>query len=61
MESIEDAQGFSGKTPITPSRGFSVKTLTEVSPPWKTEYLDGCSTTMKCVVRKMAAVEGRLV
>jgi len=24
-----------------------------VSPPWKTEYPDGCSTTIRCVVRKM--------
>ena len=61
MESIKDAQGFISKIPITLSRGFSVETLTEVSPPWKTEYLEGCSTTMRCVVRKMAAVEGRLV
>jgi len=32
-----------------------------VFPPWKTEYLESCSTAMRCVVRKMAAVEGRLV
>ena len=32
MDNIGDVQGFSGKTPITPSRGFSVKTLTGVSP-----------------------------
>jgi len=25
------------------------------------EYPDGCSTTIRCVVKKMAAVEGRLV
>jgi len=37
MDSIGDAQGFSGKTPISPSGGFSVKTLTEVTPSWKTE------------------------
>ena len=37
MESIGDAQGFSGKTPITPSGGFSVETLTGVTPLWKTE------------------------
>jgi len=37
IESIGDAQGFSGKTPITPSRGFSVETLTGVTPSWKTE------------------------
>jgi len=28
MDSIGDAQGFSGKTPITPSGDFSVETLT---------------------------------
>ena len=37
MESIGDAQGFIGKTPITPSRGFSAETLTGVTPSWKTE------------------------
>ena len=31
MDSIEDARGFSSKTPITPSGGFSVKTLTGVT------------------------------
>ena len=46
MESIEDAQGFSGKTPITPSRGFSVKTLTGVTLSWKTE-LNRSISTMK--------------
>jgi len=25
------------------------------------EYLEGCSTAMKCVARKMAAMEGGLV
>jgi len=25
------------------------------------EYLDGCSTAIRCVVRKVAAVEGGLV
>ena len=37
MESIEDTQGFIGKTPITLSRGFSIETLTGVTPSWKTE------------------------
>jgi len=37
MESIEDTQGFIGKTPITLSGGFSVETLTGVTPSWKTE------------------------
>ena len=44
MESIEDTQGFSGKTPITPSRGFSVKILTGVTPSWKTELNRSIST-----------------
>ena len=34
---IGDARGFSGKTPITPSGGFSVETLTGVTPSWKTK------------------------
>ncbi len=37
MDIIGDVQGFSSKAPITPSRGFSVKTLTEVTLSWKTE------------------------
>ena len=37
MDSIGDAQGFSGKTPITLSGGFSVKILTGVILSWKTE------------------------
>jgi len=37
MESIGDTQGFSGKTPIAPSGGFSVETLTGATPSWKTE------------------------
>ena len=37
MDSIGDAQGFSGKTSITPSRDFSVETLTGVTLSWKTE------------------------
>ena len=37
MESIGDAQGFSGKTSITLSGGFSVETLTGVTPSWKTK------------------------
>ena len=31
MDSLGDSQGFSGKTPITLSRGFSIKTLTGVT------------------------------
>ena len=37
MDSIEDAWGFSGKTLITPSRGFSIDTLTVVALLYKTE------------------------
>ena len=34
---IGDARGFSGKTPIAPSGGFSVETLTGATLSWKTE------------------------
>ena len=34
---IGDAQYFSGKTPITPSRSFSIETLTGLTLSWKTE------------------------
>ena len=34
---MEDAQGFSGIASITLSRGFSVETLIEVTPLWKTK------------------------
>jgi len=61
MESIGDAQSFSGKTSITPSRDFSVETLTGVTLLWKIEYPDGYSTTIRCVVRKMATMEGGFV
>jgi len=37
MKSIGDAWGFSGQTPITPSGGFSVETLTGVTLSWKTK------------------------
>ena len=37
MDIIEDVQGFSGKAPITLSRGFSVEILTGVTLSWKTE------------------------
>ena len=46
MESIGDAQGFSSNTPITPSGGFSVETLTGVTPSWKTK-LDRSISAMK--------------
>jgi len=44
MDSIEDARGFSGETLITLSRGFSVETLTEVTPSWKTKLNRSIST-----------------
>jgi len=44
MESIGDARGFIGKTPITPSGGFSVETLTGVTLSWKTELNRSIST-----------------
>ena len=37
MESIGYVQCFSSNTPITPSRSFSVETLTGLTPSWKTE------------------------
>jgi len=37
MDSIGDAWGFSGKTPITLSGGFSVETLTGITLSWKTK------------------------
>jgi len=49
MESKRDAQGFSGKTPIIPSRDFSVETLTKVTLSWKTE-----------LNRSISAVEDRI-
>ena len=44
MDSIEDARDSSDNTPITPSRGFSVETLTEVTPSWKTKLNRSIST-----------------
>jgi len=61
MDSIADVWGFSDKTPISPSGGFSVETLIEVSLLWKAEYPDGCSTAIRRVARKVATMKGRLV
>ena len=44
MDSIGDVQGFSSKTPITPSGGFSVETLTGVTLSWKTKLNRSIST-----------------
>ena len=40
-------------TPIALSGGFSIETLTGVTPSWKMEYPEGCSTAMRRVVRKV--------
>ena len=37
MFTIRNTWDFSDIAPIASSRGFSVKTLTEVTPSWKTE------------------------
>jgi len=44
MDIIGDAQDFSGKAPITLSRGFSVETLTGVTLSWKTKSNKNIST-----------------
>jgi len=44
MDIIGDAQGFSGKIPITLSGGFSIETLTGVTPSWKTKLNKSIST-----------------
>jgi len=44
MESIGDGWGFSGQTPIIPSRGFSVETLIGVTLSWKTKLNRSIST-----------------
>ena len=44
MDVIGDAQGFSGIAPITPSKGFSVETLIEVTLSWKTKLNRSIST-----------------
>ena len=67
MESIGDARGFSGKTLITPSRGFSVETLTGVTLSWKTKLNRSISTMEDGIPRwlqhhyKMCCEKGRLV
>jgi len=49
MESIGDAWSFIGKTSITLSGGFSIETLTGVTPSWKTE-LNRSIPTMEDVI-----------
>jgi len=72
VPTIVDTQDFSSIALITPSGGFSVKTLTEVwlhhgrlshigvSLSWKMEYPDNCITAMRCVANKVAIMEGGL-
>ena len=43
MDSIRDAQGFSGETPITLSEGFSIETLTGVTLSWTTKLNESIS------------------
>jgi len=44
MDSIEDTWGFSGKTSIILSGGFSVEILIEVTLSWKTKLNRSIST-----------------
>jgi len=53
MESIGDAWGFSGKTPIALSGGFSVETLTGVTPSWKTELNRSISVMEDGIPRRL--------
>ena len=53
MDIIGDDWGFSSKAPITPSRGFSVVTLTGATPAWKTEL----KTELN---RSISAIEDRI-
>ena len=50
MDSIGNTQGFSSETPITLSGGFSVETLIEVTPSWKTK-----------LNRSISAIEDRIL
>ena len=50
MDSIENAWDFSGKTPITLSRGFSVEILIGVTLSWKTELNMSRSSMMDFIL-----------
>ena len=50
MDSIENAWSFSGKTPITLSRGFSVEILTGVTLSWKTKLNMSRSSMMDFIL-----------
>ena len=51
MDSLGDAQGFSGKISITSSRGFTIETLTGVTPLWKTKSNRSISTVKDRILR----------
>ena len=53
MSIIGDAWGFSGKAFITPSRGFSIETLTGITPSWKTELNRSISTVEDGIPREL--------
>ena len=53
MDSIGDTQSFSGKTSITPSRGFSVSILTGVTPSQKNELNRSISTMEDGISRQL--------
>ena len=67
MDIIGDTRGFSGKTPIAPSGGFSVETLTGATPSWKTELNRSISAMEDRISgglqhrHKMCCEKGRLV
>ena len=50
MDSIENAWSFSGKTPITLSRGFSVEILIGVTLSWKTKLNMSRSSMMDFIL-----------
>jgi len=61
MLTIGDTQDFSSIVPITPSGGFSVETLTEVTPSWKMDYSDSCSIVIRYVVRKVGLYNWKVI
>ena len=57
---IGDAWGFSNKASITPSGGFSIKTLTGVIPSWKTKSNRSISTMEDVIRQKCKQTLGRV-
>jgi len=53
MNVIGEAQGFSGKAPITLSRDFSVKILTGITLSWKTELNRSISAMEDGISRRL--------